>query len=161
MSVELHRLLIERGKTLALAESCTGGAIASRLTAMADASKYLLGSLVVYSDEWKRQFLDVKEKTLQQHGAVSREVVVEMVQGLFAKTKADYAIAVSGIAGPTGGSEQHPVGTVYIAVGERGGAIDAGVVRISPVRSIVIEQSVQAALDILYRRLAHNTMSFS
>jgi nicotinamide-nucleotide amidase len=157
----LHRILIEKGKTLALAESCTGGAISERLTAMADASKYLFGSLVVYTNEWKQQFLDVKEETLQRHGAVSRETVVEMVQGLFAKTEADYAIAVSGIAGPTGGSAEKPVGTVYIAVGQRGGVIDAGSIRMQPFRSSVIEQTVQTSLGALYRRLAYNKESFS
>ncbi len=157
----LHRLLIEKGKTLALAESCSGGAISQRLTAMPDASKYLLGSLVVYSNAWKRQFLGVQEKTLEKHGAVSRETALEMVQGLLTETEADYAIAVTGTAGPTGGTDEKPVGTVYIAVAEKGGATDAGKVSMRPNRSSIIEHTVQRSLGALYRKLAYNKDSFS
>lgn len=162
IAAALHHLLIEKKLTLALAESCTGGAISARLTSMEDASQYLLGSMVVYSNEWKKNFLGVKEETLKNHGAISREAVIEMVQGLFETTGADTAIAVSGIAGPAGGSSDKPIGTVYIAVGERGGPIDAGKLpRILRSRSSVIEYAVQASLSALYRNIAYNAKSFS
>ena len=84
---------------MAIAESCTGGAIAARLTAMADASKYLLGSIVAYSNEWKEQFLGVKPETLKTKSAVSLEVVMEMARDS-GVTQADFVIAVTGFAGP-------------------------------------------------------------
>lgn len=162
IAAEIHRLLLAKKKTLALAESCTGGAISARLTAMEGASQYLLGSMVVYSNEWKRSFLGVKQETLDIHGAVSREAVVEMVQGLFESTDADYAIAVSGIAGPSGGTSDKPVGTIYIAIGERGRSIDAGKAPLAlRSRSSVIEYGAQAALCALYRHIVYNAKSFS
>lgn len=109
------RLLTEQKKTLALAESCTGGYIANRITNIPGASAVFLGGLVTYSNEAKQTFLGVRPETLAQHGAVSEPVAREMVEGVRARTQADYAIAVTGIAGPGGGSEEKPVGTVYIS----------------------------------------------
>lgn len=157
----LHTAFIEKKKTLALAESCTGGAVAAKLTQMPGASHYLLGSIVAYSNGWKERFLQVSRTTLKQKGAVSREVVIEMVQGLFNETDADFAAAVSGIAGPTGGTKEKPVGTIYIAVGHRGHKIDAGVVHAPPERLGAIDLSVHLTLGALWRRLVHNTATFS
>jgi PncC family amidohydrolase len=157
----LARELITRKKTLALAESCTGGAIAATLTAIPDASKYLLGSIVAYSNTWKERFLQVSRTTLKQKGDVSRETVIEMVQGLLQETDADFGAAVSGVAGPSGGTKQTPVGTIYIAIGQRGQKIDAGVVHAPPERAAAIELSVQLTLGALWRRLVHNTATFS
>ncbi len=156
----VHHALIQSRKTLALAESCTGGALSARLVSLPDASKYLLGSLVVYSNEWKEQFLHVKRPTLDKEGAVSLAAVREMAQGLFHQTQADYAIAITGIAGPSGGSAKHPVGTIFIAVGEKNGAIDIGKVAAPPDRESAIEYAVQYALGALYRRLAYQTLTF-
>ena len=122
----VHREMIARKKTLALAESCTGGAIAARLARVPDASLYFLGSIVAYSNQWKERFLGVRHDTLSKHGAVSGEAVEEMIQGHFDETECDFAVAVSGILGPKGGSAQKPVGTIYIAVAERGKIIDIG-----------------------------------
>jgi nicotinamide-nucleotide amidase len=156
----VHSALIERKKTLALAESCTGGALAARLVSLPDASKYLLGSLVVYSKEWKEQFLNVKASTIEKEGAVSRETVKEMAQNLLQKTKADYAIAVAGIAGPSSQDPSIPVGTIYLAVGERSGPIDIGKIMAPPERTAAIEFAVQFALGVLWRRLAYQKLTF-
>lgn len=110
------QMLTERKKTLALAESCTGGFIAHRLTNISGASAVLLAGLVTYSNEAKQQFLGVPAETLATHGAVSEATARAMVAGARAKTGADYALAVTGIAGPTGGTPEKPVGTVFIAL---------------------------------------------
>jgi nicotinamide-nucleotide amidase len=104
------------GKTLASAESCTGGAIASKLTALAGASDYFLGSVVSYSNEVKEKALGVQHSTLQAHGAVSEETVREMVTGVRNRLGSDYAVATTGIAGPGGGTPTKPVGTVWIGI---------------------------------------------
>lgn len=108
------RLLTARKQTLALAESCTGGGLANRLTNVPGASAVLLAGLVTYANEAKRKFLGVRAKTLATNGAVSETVAREMVAGARRETGADYALSVTGIAGPGGGSEAKPVGTVFI-----------------------------------------------
>ncbi len=155
----VHAELIGRKETLALAESCTGGAISARLAALAGASKFLLGCVVAYSNPWKERLLGVSSETLKTKGAVSRETVEEMAAGLLERTEADWAIAVSGIAGPTGGTKEKPVGTIYIAVARRGGLVDVGRIQARSDRASAIEEAVQTALAALWRRLAHNQMS--
>ena len=108
--------LIEKKKTLVTAESCTGGAIAQRITSIAGSSAYFKGSVIAYSNEVKENILGVKSETLIKHGAVSEETVKEMADNVRIKLKADYAISVSGIAGPDGGTSEKSVGTVWIAV---------------------------------------------
>jgi PncC family amidohydrolase len=157
----LHREMIASKKTLALAESCTGGAIAASLTAIPDSSKYFLGSIVAYSNVWKERFLQVSHSTIKKPGAVSLETVKEMTAGLFSETDADYAIAVSGIAGPTGGTKEKPVGTIYIAIGKRGEKTDAGLLKAPKHRASAIDLAVQVSLGALWRRLVHNTVTFS
>ena len=115
----VHKTLIERGLTLATAESCTGGNIARLLTAQAGASAYFKGGVVAYSNEVKESALGVKHSTLETHGAVSKETVREMAEGVRERLGADLAIATTGIAGPDGGSEEKPVGTVWIAVADK------------------------------------------
>jgi nicotinamide-nucleotide amidase len=110
------RLLAERKQTLALAESCTGGFIANRITNVPGASAVLLAGLVTYSNDAKQQFLEVSSSTLKEHGAVSEAVAREMVEGARRRTGADYAISVTGIAGPSGGTPEKPVGTVFIGL---------------------------------------------
>ena len=122
---ELHasvvRLLTEQKKTLALAESCTGGYIANRITNVSGASAVFLAGLVTYSNEAKQRFLGVRAETLDQFGAVSEPVAREMAEGARRETGADYALAVTGIAGPTGGTPEKPVGTVFIALASPAG----------------------------------------
>jgi PncC family amidohydrolase len=157
----VHKEFIAKKATLALAESCTGGKIAATLSAIPGCSKYFLGSIVAYSNAWKERFLQVSRSTLDKQGAVSREVVIEMVRGLFSETDADYGVAVSGIAGPSGGTKEKPVGTIFIAIGQRGHHIDAGVIHAPPERSSSIDLSVHLTLGALWRRLVHNTATFS
>lgn len=117
----VHRTLLQRGLTLAVAESCTGGNIASQLTAQAGASAYFKGGVVAYSNEVKENVLGVQHKTLEVYGAVSEETASEMVQGVRQRLGADVAIATTGIAGPDGGTREKPVGTVWIAVADGDG----------------------------------------
>lgn len=119
MQEVVSRLLLERQKTIATAESCTGGYIAHLLTAKAGASAFFEGSIVSYSYKAKEKLLQVSTKTLQSYGAVSEQVVREMVAGTLKNLGTDYAIAVSGIMGPGGGMPAKPVGTVWIAVANK------------------------------------------
>lgn len=113
---QVHELLIERGATLALAESCTGGKIASKFTAMAGASAYLLAGVVAYANEAKTNILGVDAELIRRYGAVSEEVARQMAEGALRVAGADYALATTGIAGPTGGTAEKPVGTVWFAL---------------------------------------------
>ena len=117
---EITELIIARLKetshTVTFAESCTGGRIAAAFTAISGASSVLNGSCVTYSNEIKHLWLGVEEHVLREHGAVSQLCVMQMLEGIKTLAKADYAIAVSGIAGPTGGTDLKPVGTVYIGI---------------------------------------------
>ena len=117
----LLRKLTERKQTLALAESCTGGFIANRLTNVSGASAVFLAGLVTYSYESKERFLGVRHETLKAHGAVSEEVAREMAEGARARTGADFALAVTGIAGPNSDGSSKPVGTVFIALASASG----------------------------------------
>ena len=112
--------LKNKNQTITFAESCTGGRIASAFTAISGASSVLNGSVVSYANEIKSSWLGVKEETLIKHGAVSAACVEEMLKGVVKMADANHAIAVSGIAGPTGGTEEKPVGTVYIGVSING-----------------------------------------
>ena len=108
--------LTKRKKKLALAESCTGGFIANGITNVPGASEIFLGGVVAYSNGVKEKFLGVRPATLKQHGAVSEFVAREMAEGAREKFGADFAVAVTGIAGPTGGTKSKPMGTVFISV---------------------------------------------
>lgn len=110
------QLLVSKGMTLATAESCTGGNIAQLITSIAGSSDYFKGSVVAYSNEIKEKLLGVPQQTLIDHGAVSEETVIAMATGVRASFSTDYAIAVSGIAGPGGGTDEKPVGTTWIAI---------------------------------------------
>lgn len=156
----LHLLLIEKKATLALAESCSGGNLASRLTAFAGCSEYLLGSVVSYSNAMKHGILQVKQSTLDTDGAVSKKTVSEMLDGLFALTTCDYAIAISGIAGPSGGTKEKPIGTVYIGIGKRSEPHDIGKVLGRGQRLAIVDYSVNTAFSALYRRIKYNRRSF-
>ena len=109
------RLLKQQGKTIATAESCTGGRLAAALNAQSGSSAYYMGSVIAYDNSIKEQVLGVRHDTLLQHGAVSEQTVLQMAEGVRTLIHTDYAIATSGIAGPTGGTIDKPVGTVWIA----------------------------------------------
>ncbi len=112
--------LAEKSQTLSIAESCTGGYISHLFTQHPGASKVFLGGAISYSYELKESMLGVKSETLAQYGAVSEQTVTEMVEGALHTFKSDYALAVTGIAGPDGGTEDKPVGTVWIGVAKPG-----------------------------------------
>lgn len=148
----VHQLLTERGKTLAVAESCTGGTIASRITAMAGSSAYFLAGVVAYANEAKRDILGVNYDDIMRYGAVSEQVARQMAEGARRITGADYAIATTGIAGPTGGTTQKPVGTVWIAVATPQGTI--ATLRPSGTdRSQIINRASAYAIEMLYKEL--------
>jgi nicotinamide-nucleotide amidase len=119
LSVAVVQELVEAGKIVAVAESCTGGWIAKALTDVGGSSQCFAYGIVSYSNGAKESLLGVKPASLAKHGAVSEDVVQEMAMGVLRLSGADYAIAVSGVAGPGGGSEEKPVGTVWIALAER------------------------------------------
>ncbi len=119
MQEVLGKILLKNQQTISTAESCTGGAIASLITSLPGASAYFQGSIISYSNDVKQSFLNVKKDTLEKYGAVSEETVMEMLSGLLQKMNTTYGIAVSGIMGPDGGTDDKPVGTVFIAVGNK------------------------------------------
>jgi nicotinamide-nucleotide amidase len=112
-------LLMKNGKTVGACESCTGGYLSHLFTINSGSSRYYNGSVIAYTNHLKNKILNVSNETLEKHGAVSEEVVKEMVLGGVDILEVDYAIALSGVAGPTGGTDQKPVGMVCIAVGNK------------------------------------------
>lgn len=145
---QVHDELIKRGKTLAVAESCTGGKIASRFTAMPGASAYFLAGVVSYSNEAKHNILGVSNDDLTRYGAVSEQVARQMAEGIRRITGADYAISTTGIAGPAGGSAEKPVGTVWMAVSSAGGTT-AVVKQCGTDRGQVIDRASSFAITLL------------
>jgi len=141
-----------RGQTLAVAESCTGGLISAHLTDVPGASDVFLGGVVSYSNEAKEQLVDVPHETLIEHGAVSEEVAGAMATGVRGRFSADWGIGITGIAGPTGGTDEKPVGLVHWAVAGPDGLWLKHRVFLGD-RAIVRQWSFNAALDLLRRRL--------
>ena len=148
----VHNILTQRGLRLAVAESCTGGAIASKFTAIAGASAYLLAGVVSYSNASKCDILGVDATLIERHGAVSEEVARAMAEGARRITGAEYGVATTGIAGPTGGSEAKPVGTVWMAVATPERTI--AVMRNSGTdRGQIISRASAYAIELLYNEL--------
>ena len=150
---ELHDLaqaiataFTQRGATMVTAESCTGGWIAKTLTDIAGSSSWFECGVVAYSYEAKEALLGVRPETLEHQGAVSRETVIEMVSGALARFGATVAVAVTGIAGPSGGTPEKPVGTVWIGWKRRGGYAQAELFHFAGDREAVRRQTVTAAL---------------
>jgi nicotinamide-nucleotide amidase len=145
-------LLQMRSMTLAVAESCTGGLLAERITSLSGSSRYFLGGAVVYSNELKTQFANVPKALIDQHGAVSREVAASMAEGIRKRCLSSYGVGITGVAGPGGGTEQKPVGLVYIALaGEEGTQV---VERNFPGDRTRIRQfATQLALEMIRRAL--------
>lgn len=142
----IQSLCISNHWTLSLAESCTGGDIAARLTRVAGCSHYFLGSIVTYSNDLKIKLLGVSPQDLAQHGAVSRVVVEKMATGVLQLTGSDYSLAVTGIAGPGGGSPEKPVGTVWAAIACRHGDLFTWELKLSGSRHEIIEETSQILL---------------
>ncbi len=140
------------GYTLAVAESCTGGLIAQRVTDVAGSSKYFVEGVVAYSNEAKTRALDVKPKLLREDGAVSAEVAEAMAEGVRKRARTDFGLSVTGIAGPGGGSKEKPVGLVFIALADEM-QTKSRKLQIPGDRQLVRWRASQAALDLLRRRL--------
>ncbi|HCH23741.1 MAG TPA: damage-inducible protein CinA [Oceanospirillaceae bacterium] len=168
LSQQLAQQLIARGLTMATAESCTGGGVGARLTDLAGSSAWFSGGIISYSNQAKQQLLGVSEQQLLAHGAVSEQVVVAMAQGACNQLQADLSVAVSGVAGPSGGSVEKPVGTVWIAWCRReGGAEKAASMSVtsrcyefSGDRLAVREATIKAALDGLLRQVQVPDLGF-
>ena len=146
----LVEMFITRGLTLATAESCTGGLVAGLITEIAGSSAVLDRGFVVYSNEAKTGMLGVSLQTLGAFGAVSEQTARELVEGALARSRADIAVSVTGVAGPGGGSAQKPVGLVHFACARRGGALAHVERRFGDIgRSAVRRASIAQALDLL------------
>ena len=153
-AAELGRRLTGRKAFLAVAESCTGGLVAKRVTDIAGSSGWFERGLVVYSNRAKQDLLGISGDLLAQFGAVSRECAEAMARGLLIMTPADWALAVTGIAGPGGGSPEKPVGLVWLAWEHRGGAAESEVLQLSGSREQIRAAAADAALKALLKRLA-------
>ncbi len=145
-------LLAENQETLCTAESCTGGGIAARITSVPGSSEYFKGSIVAYSNEIKERYLNVPKELIMEHGAVSRQVTESMAKNIRALYKTDYGIAVSGIAGPTGGTKEKPLGTTWISVSSKNKIISSRY-RFGNKRDVNTEKTINTALNML-RKLA-------
>ncbi|HBN2764061.1 TPA: nicotinamide-nucleotide amidase [Klebsiella oxytoca] len=157
LSEQVGQALKARGATVTTAESCTGGWVAKTLTDIAGSSAWFERGFVTYSNEAKSQMIGVSEATLLDHGAVSEPVVVEMAIGALRAARADYAISVSGIAGPDGGSAEKPVGTVWFGVASASGQ---GVTQrecFAGDREAVRRQATAYALNLLWQQFLQNT----
>ena len=141
----IAKRLLGRGEWLACAESCTGGLIAKQLTDLAGSSQWFERGMVTYSNRAKTELLGVPEPLLAQHGAVSRECAEAMALGLLSRAPVQWTLAVTGIAGPGGGSKGKPVGTVWIACAHPGGA-EVRLYRFRGSRARIREQAAEAAL---------------
>ncbi|MBN1349589.1 CinA family protein [candidate division KSB1 bacterium] len=157
LTEDIIHFLMNRALTIVTAESCTGGLIAKLLTDVPGASRVFLGGIVSYSNEMKEKWLGVVSSILDQHGAVSAEVTEQMVCGILAKTKANVGVAVSGIAGPTGGTETKPVGTVYISAKCNDSLITWHRI-FEGDRNAIREQSAEAALKLIDQLLNIKTI---
>ncbi len=151
----LAQALRERGLKLATAESCTGGLIAAACTAVAGSSDWFERGFVTYSNEAKTESLGVDAQHLVAHGAVSREVALAMAGGALAHARAQLAVAVTGIAGPGGGSAGKPVGTVWLAITREGELTQAELLHLHGDRTSIREQTVQHALQRLIERASN------
>lgn len=145
-------LLRDRGLTIAVAESCTGGSVAKAITSIPGSSAYFLGGVVAYQNVLKQELLGVDAETLDKHGAVSENTIIQMAQGVKTRLNADIGIATSGVAGPGGGSEEKPVGTVWIACADDQNTVSKKL-SLYKDRSTNIKLTTQAVLNMVRQRL--------
>lgn len=149
---EIGLILAKKGLTLSTAESCTGGNIANKITEIAGSSAYFNGSIIAYSNKIKSDILGIPNIDIEKYGAVSKEVVEQMAQKARQLLKADYAVATSGIAGPTGGTAEKPIGSVWIATSDKNGTTSK-LYQFGKERAQNIERATQAALLELLEKL--------
>jgi len=151
---ELAAALMDRGWMLATAESCTGGMIAAACTELAGSSDWFERGFVTYSNDAKSEMLGVPAALIAAHGAVSAEVACAMAEGALAYSRAAFAVSVTGIAGPAGGSAAKPVGTVWIGIAASGEKAVASLLQASGDRAAIRQASVARALELLIERCA-------
>jgi nicotinamide-nucleotide amidase len=154
MSERLGEEFAARSMTLAIAESCTGGLIAAAITEIPGSSGWFDRGFVTYSNQAKIDLLGVKPETLQQFGAVSQETALEMASGALNNSRADWAVSVTGIAGPDGGSAEKPVGTVFVAWCSRIGLEQVERLNLTGGRSEIRQQTAMAVMGGLLRLMA-------
>ena len=142
-----------RGQTLATAESCTGGLLAERITSVSGSSRYFLGGAVVYNNDLKKAFADVPPLMIAEHGAVSKEVAIALAEGIRKKCKSSLGVGITGVAGPTGGSEAKPVGLVYIALADSTNKTEVIERKFLGDRDRIRHYASQQALDMVRRKL--------
>ena len=155
--IRLQNHLKKTNQTITCAESCTGGLIASMITQISGSSNIFRGSIVTYCNDIKEQELGVRKETMIQYGAVSIETVSEMLDGVLKKFDADYAVAVSGVAGPSGGTEQKPVGTVVIGILSKKGLKEIEVFNFTGDRKEVQIRAAKTALKQIFRICRKNS----
>lgn len=156
IATAIQELFIQNNWTLSLAESCTGGAIAARLTSIPGASQYFLGSCVVYSNDLKEKILNIPHEVLLNHGAVSNETSIALAQAVQQKTSSTFSLSTTGIAGPSGGSEEKPVGTIFISFMKENQNPISNILKAKGERSFIIERTVNYCLGELYRFAKNN-----
>lgn len=159
LSERLGRELLDRGEWLAAAESCTGGWLAQSVTAIAGSSGWFDRGFVTYSNAAKVDMLGVPETTLERHGAVSEATARAMAQGVLTHSRANWSVAITGIAGPSGGTPEKPVGTVCFAWAQKDGGCEAQICHFSGDRAQVRESAVRLALQGLLDRVSTATLS--
>jgi nicotinamide-nucleotide amidase len=148
----LQKLCIEKGVSVTVAESCTAGLIASKLTTLSGSSSYFKGGFVAYQNEIKTKILGVSQSIIDEKTEVSAEVVQLMSESVLERFDADFAIATSGYAGPTGGTHKNPIGTIFIAIASVVGVVVSRFVFLGDRQSIV-NQASESALDLLYTEI--------
>lgn len=142
----IHHFLIQKKWTISFAESCTGGALSARFTAISDASKYFKGSIVCYHNEIKEKFLEVDPNIIQTEGAVSLECAKQMALGAQKMFNTDLAFAITGIAGPSGGTKEKPVGTVFVAIAHGQKIILSEHLKLTGKRDVIVERTIHNIL---------------
>ena len=148
----LHQLCIEKGVSIAVAESCTAGLIASKLTTLPGSSSYFNGGVVAYQNEIKIKILGVSQSIIDEKTEVSVEVVNQMAKSVLEKFDANFAIATTGYAGPAGGTNKNPIGTVFIAIASPVGVVVNRFVFLGD-RQSVVNQASESALSLLYNEI--------
>ena len=148
----LQQLCIEKGVSIAVAESCTAGLIASKLTSLAGSSSFFKGGVVAYQNEIKTKILGVRQSIIDEKTEVSVEVVNQMAKSVLEKFDANFAIATTGYAGPAGGTNKNPIGTVFIAIASVVGVVVSRFVFLGD-RQSVVNQASESALSLLYTEI--------
>ena len=151
----IEKMLLSNGWSIATAESCTGGGIAAALTAIPGSSACVKGGIVAYSEEIKKRLLGVSAETLQTFGVVSRQTVEEMARGAMKSMISDFSVATSGVAGPSGGTEETPVGTIWVAVSSPSQMVTHCIRSYNEGREENVQNAVLVALEMV-RKVVEN-----